>query len=253
MLSVVMLTKNCEETVKKAVFSAYEIADEFVIVDDFSSDGTLNQLDDLPKAKTFRRKMVDFSEQRNFGIDQCSGDWILMLDSDEYLSEKLVKSIRSTLDRPEHEAYDFKRKHLFLGEIILYCDYNTYTSMPRLFRRGSGRFHKPVHESLDYAGSVGRLSGWCYHDNARDLYQFTLKTIRYAAIEGEKLSQDGFSRRITPFFVIHRMLKSFAKRYFQKFGYRDGIRGFYLCLLESFHTGLIYAFYLDKSRKEGGT
>lgn len=248
-LSVVMLTKNCAETVKKALLSAAGIADEFIIIDDFSTDETEKITKAFPGVKFYKRKLDDFASQRNFGADQCDGDWILMLDSDEYLTRDLAREIRSAVENPVYDTYDFRRRHIFLGKQIRYCDYNTYTSMPRIFKKGAGVFYKPVHETLDFKGETGFLEGWCLHDNARSFFEFTCKTVRYAQIEGKRLHQEGLAHRISSFFILHRMIKSFFKRFIRKQGFRDGIRGFYLCLLEAFHTAMIYGFYLEEGDK----
>lgn len=90
MLSVLLCIKNEAEHLP-ACLDSLAFADEIVVIDDESVDASKDIV--LSRgAKYFSRKMDnDWSEQRNFGLQQCQGNWILVVDADECISETLAK------------------------------------------------------------------------------------------------------------------------------------------------------------------
>ena len=90
-ISAAILTHNNENTIEKTLSSIEGLIDELVIVDDSSKDRTLEIIKSVfPQAKIYRRKLNNnFSAQRNFSLSKCSSPWVLIIDSDEYLSDDL--------------------------------------------------------------------------------------------------------------------------------------------------------------------
>lgn len=85
-LSLVMIVKNEEEHIERCLESVKGFVDEMIVVDTGSTDTTINIAEELG-AKVFHFTwMDDFSAARNFGLTQATGDWILSLDADEYLT-----------------------------------------------------------------------------------------------------------------------------------------------------------------------
>lgn len=95
-VSLAMIVKNEEKLIERCLNSVKNIIDEIVIVDTGSTDSTINIIGQFPNTKVFHfRWNNDFSEARNYAIDQCKGDYILVLDADEYVTY----SEREELDR----------------------------------------------------------------------------------------------------------------------------------------------------------
>ena len=94
MISAIVLTKNSEDSIDKCLKSLIW-CDEMIILDDDSTDKTLD-IAQKHKAKIFQKSLDnDFSSQRNFGLDKAKGEWVLFIDSDEVVTEDLKKEIQS--------------------------------------------------------------------------------------------------------------------------------------------------------------
>lgn len=85
-ISLAIIVKNEEKTIKECIIGAKNLVDEIVIVDTGSSDNTLKILEQYPMIKIYHFEWNNnFSIARNFAIQQCTGDYILVLDADEYV------------------------------------------------------------------------------------------------------------------------------------------------------------------------
>ena len=100
-----------------------------------------------------------FAAQKNFAIEQATGDWILSLDADERVTPSCARRIRAVLEEDgPADGYSIPRRNIFWGAWVrhggLYPDYQL-----RLFRRGRGRFvENAVHESVTVDGRVDTLA-----------------------------------------------------------------------------------------------
>jgi glycosyltransferase involved in cell wall biosynthesis len=90
--------------------SVDSIADEIVVVDGHSTDATVDLLKSYPKVRLFRRQFTgNFGEQKNYAIEQASGDWVLVVDSDEVLGDKLVKEIPKAIQTTRYSHFKICR------------------------------------------------------------------------------------------------------------------------------------------------
>jgi glycosyltransferase involved in cell wall biosynthesis len=108
-LSVLILTKNEEKNIKRAIESVKDIADEIVVLDSGSTDRTVEIAKSLG-AKVFFHRWDGYAQQRNRGIELCSEDWVLVLDADEEVSEELRNSISKAISSYTAEVYMVCRK-----------------------------------------------------------------------------------------------------------------------------------------------
>ena len=160
-LSVVVVTLNEEERLR-ACLESVAWADEVVVVDALSQDKTAQIAREFTD-RVIVRPWPGFAAQKNFGLAEAGGDWILSLDADEQVSPELREEILGVLaaDGPS-DGYRVPRRNLFGGQWIrhggLWPDWQL-----RLFRRGRGTFvERAVHESVEVAASVGRCRArWC--------------------------------------------------------------------------------------------
>ncbi len=87
-ISVVVITFNEERNIKRCLESVKDIADEIVVVDSFSTDATKKIASDF-SVRWIENPFAGHIEQKNFALQQASHDYVLSLDADEALSEKL--------------------------------------------------------------------------------------------------------------------------------------------------------------------
>jgi glycosyltransferase involved in cell wall biosynthesis len=233
-LSVVVVTLNEGERIRACLESA-AWADELIVVDAESHDKTAAIARELTDA-VFVRPWPGFAAQKNFGLAQAHGDWILSLDADEVVSAALREEIAAIVERGgPHAGYVVPRRNVFWGRWIrhggLYPDWQL-----RLFQRGRGRFaERSVHESATVDGSVGRLSGHLEHRSYRDVADFLERADRYSTLAAEEWLAAG--RRCRPTVdLVARPVGRFLGMYVARAGFLDGWRGFLLAVLYGYYV-----------------
>lgn len=241
-LSVIILTKNEEENIKKVIGSIRELADEIVVLDSGSEDRTVEIAKSLG-AKVFFRNFDNFSSQRNYSLSLANGDWILVLDADEEVSKELRKSIKEELKSPHYDCYLINRKTYFLGRFLEHTLYPEWRL--RLFKKGCVKYEGELHEVVRCFGKVGKLKGDLYHYSFKDFKDFLHKNLKYSRASAEILHRKG--RRVKNYEIVLRPLWTFFKLYFLKKGFLDGWRGFAVSLSYAFFNLSKYVFLKELS------
>jgi glycosyltransferase involved in cell wall biosynthesis len=233
-LSVVVVTLNEGDRIR-ACLESVAWADELIVVDAESQDKTAALARELTD-HVFVRPWPGFAAQKNFGIDQAQGDWILSLDADEVVSPALREEIAAVLEGGAADAgYAVRRRNVFWGRWIrhggLYPDWQL-----RLFRRGRGRFaERSVHESVTVDGAVGRLGGHLEHRSYRDVADFLERADRYSTLAADEwVAAGGGSRPLID--LALRPLGRFLGMYALRAGFLDGWRGFLLAVLYGYYV-----------------
>ena len=126
-LSVGIITLNEEKIIGKTLKSVEEIADEIIIVDSNSSDKTIEIAKSFG-AKVFTEAWKGFGPQKNSVIDKCSGEWILLIDADEELSESLVSKIKKIINgKTDYNVYKINRSSVCFGKRIKHGGWSHYS------------------------------------------------------------------------------------------------------------------------------
>src|SRR5712692_2670305 len=138
-ISVLLPTYNCAAIVR-ATLESIKWADEILVVDSFSTDGTLEICREYG-ARIIQHEYIQSAKQKNWAIPQCAHEWVLQLDTDEFLEAGLREEIEQILqDLPsEINGYSIPFKHHVLGEWTRVADLYPAYSL-RLFRKSMGRF-----------------------------------------------------------------------------------------------------------------
>ena len=156
-LTGVVLTKNNQKEIKRCLLSL-KFCEEIIIIDDYSTDGTLDEIQKLKqqfldkcKIQIFQRRLNNFSEQRNFGMEKASGEWILFVDSDETVSQDLASEITKLLNGSMvngYQAFYLKRRDYFWGKELKYGETQKIRKVGiiRLVKKDSGKWEGKVHE-----------------------------------------------------------------------------------------------------------
>jgi len=237
-LSVLVITKNEEKNIVECL-ETVRWADEIVVVDGGSTDKTV-VLAGTITPKVFERKWDGYGAAKNFGLTQCTSEWVLWLDADERVPEELTDEIRKTIQsNPSQNGFEVPRRANFLGSWINHCGwYPGYVC--RLFRRTRGRFtEQKVHERLEVEGEVGRLSSDLLHYTDPSLAHYFEKFNRYTSLAAEELYEKG--ERFGLLQLLIRPPWVFFRMYVLRAGFLDGLPGFVLCTLSSFYVFTKYA------------
>lgn len=232
-LSAVIITKNEERHIQSCLESLNWV-DEIVIVDDYSTDKTVDIAQKYTD-KIYRRHLDNFSNQRNFAAEKASSEWILSVDADEVVSKELADEIKAILGNTanNYNGFDIPIKSYFFGKELKYGgwypDYHI-----RLFKKGFARWQRSVHEMLVVKGKIARLKGHLIHYNYDNIAEFITRTNIYTSKEVEEGEVEGGI-----FKIIFTPLKVFINRYILKQGFRDGMHGFIVASLMAFYVFIL--------------
>jgi glycosyltransferase involved in cell wall biosynthesis len=227
-LSVVIITKN-EEASIGACLASVDWADEIIVVDSGSTDGTVEL---CRRHKALVHVAADwhgFGPQKNRALALATGEWVLSLDADERVTPELHQEIEAAIADPgDRAAFAVPRRSSYCGRSMRHSgwwpDYVT-----RLFRREQGRFSdERVHERLIVDGPVGRLRRPLVHEAFGDLAE-VLETLNGYSTAGACMMHEQGKRATLATAVLHG-LWSFFHTYVVRAGFLDGREGFMLAV-----------------------
>ncbi len=223
-LSIAIITKNCEKTILQAINSA-KFADEIVVVDSNSTDNTVEICKNFG-CRVFTKKWMGFGKQKQFAVENCQNDWVLVLDSDEVITKKLQEEIKKTLKKSDFDGYKMARLNYFFGKPIKHCGlYPDYTV--RLFNKNHGHFtNDEVHEKIVINGKIGSLKNHMIHYAYNSIEEFIDKQNRYSTLGAKR---NTLKAVINPTWT-------FLKLYFLRLGFLEGWRGFVIAKLYAEYT-----------------
>ncbi|WOD63680.1 glycosyltransferase family 2 protein [Niallia taxi] len=143
-ISLAMIVKNEEKSVTKCILNAKKIVDEIVVVDTGSTDSTLKVLKEFSHINLFRFQWEnDFSKARNFAIEQCTGDYILVLDADEYVTFGKRSELEKIMKQHQIGRMKIVSKFKKDGQV-----YEASSYISRFFPK-EVRFTGAIHEQLE--------------------------------------------------------------------------------------------------------
>ena len=228
----------------REVMESIKWADEIILVDSFSTDGTAEIARDYG-AKVISAKFCGFGKLRNMALDASSNDWMLSIDSDERCTTELRDEVRGVVQNPGCEAYMVPRKNYFFGKWIRGCGWYPDYRQPQFFDRTRMRYRDElVHESYDLNGKLGHLKEHAIQYPWPDLAVAFRKMERYSTLMATRYAEE--NRRTNAARMLTSPLGMFMKMYILKAGFRDGIQGFILSYIYSYYTFLKYAKLWEK-------
>lgn len=253
-LSVAIITFNEEVNLARTLRSLPRHA-EIVIVDSGSTDSTL----DIARqhgARIFEERWMGFAAQKNYAIEQCTGDWVLSLDADEEVSRALCDEITSiTCDQhreTEPEAYAVPRRNMFLGRWIRYGGFYPDAKL-RLFLRGVASFEqRPVHETVTCGGICGTLHGDLIHHAYPTLDGYIEHMNRYSTLGAEVVRRKRVNMGSPVVFFARVLLfpvATFLWNYIVRLGFRDGREGLLLHWYHAAYSSWKYAKAWETERR----
>lgn len=230
-LSVVIISFNEEKKIRKCLESVKSVADEIVVVDSLSSDSTKDICNEFG-VKFVEQKWLGYSEQKNLANSLASYDWILSIDADEVLSERLEQSIFKIKgdDTPDDNVFSFNRLNNYCGKWIhhsgLYPDKKI-----RIWNRNVGHWEGSIHEVIKFSKNVKetRLHGDLLHYSYSTPEDFERQLFHFAEMRGAFYHEKG--KKNAGILSIISPIFYFVHNYFFRFGFLDGREGFRICLV----------------------
>ena len=183
MLSIVVITKN-EELVLKACLESVKWADEIIVVDQGSTDKTL-EIAKQYTSKIFVLNDESFAVRRNLGNEKAQGDWILHIDADERILDSFKEEIIETMKSSRYAAFAIRRTNIIFGQEVHYGPYKN-DLMIRMVRKDAFKgWEGNVHEHLNFEGQLGYFGQPVLHLTHRDLDHFVLKSLEWSKTDAQ--------------------------------------------------------------------
>lgn len=248
-ISVVVNTYNEEKNLDRCLSSVMGFVDEIIVVDMHSPDKTV-EIAKKYDAKVFLYEYTRYVEPaRNFALSKASGDWILLLDADEELPEDLLISLKEISQKNKVDFVQIPRKNIIFNKWIKHShwwpDY-----LVRFFKKGKVKFSDKIHVPPTTQGEgltlEEREENAIVHHNFQMISQFIERLNRYTDIQSEELAGQGYKFKVED--LIAKSSGEFFSRFFKGEGYKDGLHGFVLGLLQGFSE---FVIYLKVWEKEG--
>lgn len=233
-LSVIILTHNEEKHIRDCIVSVRDFADELLVLDDSSTDRTVEIARALG-VRVEQRKLDNFPNQRNAAIDLARGDWIFFIDADERATPALGKEIQDTIRNSQFAGFWIPRRNIIFGKEIRFTGWSP-DYQPRVLRKGCARFDpaREVHELVLWDGEAGYLREPLIHYNYETIAQFRRKQMIYTRYEAQVWFDEGKRARKRGF--IGQPLREFFRRYISLQGWRDGGHGLLLSGLMAYYA-----------------
>jgi len=282
-LSIVLATRNEEENIERCLRSVRPIADEIIIMDEYSEDNTQKIAERLG-AKVYKVKHEEiFHKTKQKALEKASGDWILQLDADEKVTKELAEEIQSVIslsneklrqrkpkdkkkeklfkkhqeiiekrdgkigkDTGEVIAFFLPRLNMFLGKPLRYAGVYPDANI-RLVKKGKARFPaKSVHEQMQIDGEVSWLHNELEHYDSPTLKRYIQRANRYTDLKANEFKKDKVSKNILVFFyyTIIKPVLVFINLFIRHKGLLDGTRGFLWSLFSAWHFPIAYFKYM---------
>ncbi len=234
-LAIVILTYNEEKDIERCIQAARLCQPtEIIIVDDNSTDKTVELAQRCSATVYIRSLAGDFSAQRNFALEKVSTDYVFFLDADEVVTEQLADSIKKEFATNKKRGYGFYRNNIAFGKRInhgpLAPEY-----IERIFPSDSVVWQGKVHEKAVCSCEIILLKGVICHYTYKTWEQYLHKMNQYSTLAAEKMYKTGKKCYIFKDLFL-RPLFAFLKMFVLKKGFLDGTTGFALCFFYSMYT-----------------
>jgi glycosyltransferase involved in cell wall biosynthesis len=245
-ITITIITLNEEEHIRECIESAWQVADEIIVVDSLSTDKTQEIAKSLG-AKVIEQAYLGDGLQKDYGVQFASNDWILHLDADERLDELMLSEIKALdLNNTRFDAFAFRRKN-YIGnrwQKVWYPDY-----MIRLYNRNRCRFLPMIgHTSLN-TKNYQHLKGNIIHYSFKDISDYVSRAVKYSKRDAKVLFED--NRKVNGIDPMVHGMAAFLKLFLLKKGFLYGLDGLTASLLSGFRSYLKYAQVIEMRESAG--
>ncbi len=281
-LTVALATFNEEANIRKCLESVKDIADEIVIVDGTSKDKTVEIAEEFNARITVRENPPMFHINKQKAIEMATGDWVLQLDADEYLSKELAAEIKKVIamddseieeyekglsklklfkrhqalidardgkigdDSKPYSAFFLARANYFLGRYLMHG--GVYPDgVVRLFRNGKAYLPcKDVHEQYVVDGRVGWLENNLLHYDSPTFNKYITRNNRYTSLMATQFRESHLGKNpFTAFsYLIVKPIHWFLLTFIRHKGFLDSWQGFVFSFFSSLRFAIAYVKYI---------
>lgn len=247
-ISLIINTLNEESNIADCIASAKPFVNEIIVCDMWSYDKTIEIAKNLGAKVVMHEKTGYVEPARHFAISQAKGEWILVLDADERMTDELGKKLVEIAREGKYDAVGFWSLYWYFGDWVKYGDF-FHGNWARFFRKKTyletyKRDEEYIHHNFD---EIQRLDNkivlgseyYIKHYAYPTIELYCKKTIgRYARIEAEQFHSIG--RKFTYFRLFADPIYHILRNYY-KGGFRGGTRFFILTMMKAFFRFSLWA------------
>ena len=237
-ITAVVLTANEKDNIVRCL-NSIKWCDEIILIDN-SSDRTVELVNGL-KLKQLRiikdDTTDDFASLRNSALKHAKNDWVLFIDADEEVPDKLQKEILNSIQNPQADGYYLSRRDFFLGRWLKFGETGNMKLL-KLGRKKVGKWTRPVHEEWQIE-STTTLNSYLNHYPHPTIAEFLSRIHRWSTIDAEVFYQQGGRANFLK--IILYPIGKFFINYIVRLGFLDGMPGLIMALMMSFHSFLTRA------------
>jgi len=248
-ISAIIVVKNNPSHLFESLDSINDFVSEIIIGDiDIGNDYRKRLLENKKVKSVTLPSSVPFADLVKEDLKkETKGEYILYLDPDEIFPT--INNKQLTILLQKYDYFYFPRKNIIFGKWIEHSrwwpDYQL-----KLFKKNSVIWPKEIHPIPKTKGKEFRFDpkeeNAILHYNYGDIDQYLEKTIRYAKSEADLLIQKKENYTLTQ--TVQKSISEFISRYFAYEGYKDGLHGFTLAILQMFYYFLVYFYYWEKKK-----
>lgn len=248
-LSVYMITFNNGATVAKALESVAGWADEVVVVDSHSPDGTAD-IAAKYSGRVLHFDTTDMREKYQYAQDQCKNTWVMFIDADEWLPESFKREAEEVLrSASAKDGYIVDRRNIYLGREIKYGGWYPDREI-RLYRKDRGGWQGGIHAKVRVDGSIGHMKNYYMHTPYNDTAHQIRTIDRYSEAYARDLFNAG--RRFHFSNMVLRPVYRLFRDYIFKRGFLDGIPGIIILASTMYYVFMKHARLWELEKRDGG-
>lgn len=224
-ISATIITDNNIACIGRCLESLSGIADEIIVVDAFSSDGTADACKQYG-CKVRQRHFDGYGAQKQYAVSLASNSYVLSIDADEYLDDELKMAILQLKEQGfEHRIYSLSRLNFFGGRPIKHSGWWPDKQIRLFDKRYASWDLRDVHERVTFPGTLwpAPLPGLLKHIRCVSAAEHRRKETGYAVIIARMLVAQGV--RPTKCGAYMRAIMAFIRIYIFKLGFLDGTEG----------------------------
>ncbi|MEK7605469.1 MAG: glycosyltransferase family 2 protein [Patescibacteria group bacterium] len=237
MISAVVLVKNQEGQLKDCLDSL-KWCDEIVVIDDDSTDYSVEVAKNMG-AKVYTRSLRgNFSQQRNYALEKVKNDWVLFVDADERVSPELSEEIYQQTSQflTSVNGFLIPRVDYLWGRRLRFGETKS-SKFLRLARKDKGEWVGQVHEQWKVIGNTATFKNSLSHYPHQTIREFLSEINFYSTLRAQELHSQ--KKSVTKLEILLYPLGKLFYNYFLRLGFLDGVPGLLVCFMMSFHSFLV--------------
>ena len=247
-ITVLIEVHNDKKNIKDCIESAQLLTSHIIVVDIGSTDSTAKTAASLG-AKVYPFPFTPYVEPaREFGIKRVRTEWVLIIDSDERVTQELAEEILSSVSTKKAPHFKIPRKNIFGHKFWLkyggwWPDYQIRLINKKYFKK----WPKTIHSTPKIEGPFGILSNPILHFFHGDLENMVNKTIIFENIESHLLYRAKREVNIRIFF--RKFLGELYRRMIKNIGFLDGKIGIIEAVYQAYSKTITYLYLYEKKSR----